>query len=76
MPWVKFSEKFVYVPPKFPQTAISYKAGTSRLVTQDCAEKAVKAGKGRIVRRTVKKAEDDGIRTDAPAAELPSSTGD
>lgn len=44
MPWVRFLEKFSWVPPDLPQVSIAYLPGV-RLVTTPCAEEAILKGK-------------------------------
>ncbi len=47
MPWVEFSADFDFRPTR--RVALSYKAGSTLLVTTPAAEAAVAAGKGRRV---------------------------
>lgn len=49
MPVVRFLRDFDWKP--LPAVTIAYKAGSELLVTTRCAEKAVRQGKGEIVRR-------------------------
>jgi hypothetical protein len=50
MPWVKFSENFDWDVPRYNgSVTIAYKAGTTKLVTQGCADRAKALGKGKVV---------------------------
>jgi len=58
MPWVKFIKPFdFFALPKYCQV---YKAGKKYLVTQRCAEQAIKQGKAELTERPEKK---DGRKT-------------
>lgn len=43
MPWVRFLEEFDWKPK--PAVTVAFRAGTVKLVTRACAEKALTAGK-------------------------------
>lgn len=58
MPWVRFTELYDYrVPGK--RVLIAYKPGRATLVTRDCAEKAIAAGKAVSASRPKLKADAD-----------------
>lgn len=76
MPWVKFSENFDWDVPKYKGTVtIAYKAGTTKLVTQDCADRAKALGKGKIVKNPKTKEPDYGSGIASGEGEV-SETGD
>ena len=49
MPWVRFTQRFDYKPK--PNVCIAYKADGKYLVKQDCADKAIAAGKAVEINR-------------------------
>jgi hypothetical protein len=52
MPWVRFSADFDFKPK--PSLTLAYRAGDEKLVTTPCAQAAVAAGKGTIVKKARK----------------------
>lgn len=54
MPWVRFIERFDYSV-RYNLT-IRYRAGTVHLVKQDCADRAIRAGKAAITDRPKRQA--------------------
>lgn len=53
MPWVRFLQRFDYV--IRPTLVRCYRAGSVHLVKQDCAERAIKAGKAVAAERPDKR---------------------
>lgn len=49
MPWIEFNQSFIWSPIKAVSTL--YKKGMVCLVTTPCAEKAIKSGAGKKVKR-------------------------
>lgn len=45
MPWVSFTENFIFRPPENNQVSVKYKANTVHFVRQVCAAAAIKKGK-------------------------------
>lgn len=56
MPVVRFTADFDHKP--IPSVTVSYKAGMQTLVTTACAERAVRLGKGEIVKKPRRKKSD------------------
>lgn len=55
MPRVLFTHDFDYKPKRM--VTIAYKAGTEKLVKQECADQAVAAGKAREIKPKAKQAD-------------------
>lgn len=58
MPRVRFLHDFDYKPTT--QVTIAYRAGMERTVRRECADKAVSAGKGQVIRNPRKEESDGG----------------
>lgn len=52
MPWIRFTEAFNWHVPKYKgRVTVSFKLGTTKFVTRDCAAKALAAGKAEPAQR-------------------------
>jgi hypothetical protein len=48
MPWVRFSEDFIFTPDEDRRGSVKYRAGYVGLVRQQCADKAIRAGRAKL----------------------------